>query len=536
MMNVFRKFQERKWEFILLFTIIAIGMFLRTYNFHEWLHFGSDQARDAILVDRVLNGTTPWPLLGADASNTHFKLGPIYYYFQIVSAKIFGSDVSVLAYPDVLFSILAIPLFYFLLRKYFEKHLSLIMTGLYASSFYIIEYSRFAWNPNPIPFFVMLFLFALMELFAAREKTSLLWIAALGVALGVSIQLHTLLLLILPVIFFSASVFLLGKNRGIWVKIILIVVIALILNFGQIKGEIETHGANSQLFLKAFTDRSQSGTGRFAASFEADLLSHAQANTHILSSLGDRGVFTFLSILSHPSRTDSRILYAVYVCGVMISIAFSLLGYGLLIRNALQEKDSGKKIFLGLMLTYAVLSFLVLFSVARGMPLRYFIHTTFVPFILLGLIIDWIRLTMPRQSAAVAVVIFLFCFSANASAIAAEASDLAHGSRGDRGFVVLGEAKQMVDHMIVQAAAAKDAYLFGGTEYVATYFKPLQYIAEKKGFRLERVKRKKAPLSDKPYFFIQKSSGVRESFEMSQFETIGNKDFGRIGIYQLRKQ
>jgi 4-amino-4-deoxy-L-arabinose transferase-like glycosyltransferase len=188
----------QKRVIIILGVILFVAIFLRTYHFHEWLHFGSDQVRDLVLVEGVVEHGNPWPTLGADASNTHFKLGPVYHYFQIISLMLFGVSAPAMAYPDVFFSLLSIPLFFVLLRKCFEENLALALTLLYAFSYYSIEFSRFAWNSNPLPFFVALFLLAFLHFLEEREKTPLAWSVLLGIAIGVGIQLHTLLLLLFP--------------------------------------------------------------------------------------------------------------------------------------------------------------------------------------------------------------------------------------------------------------------------------------------------------------------------------------------------
>ena len=133
----------------ILAVIILVGIFLRAYNFHDWLEFRNDQSRDAFLVRDVIDGNLAWPLLGPKMSFTGtlynsdeanaFHLGPMYYYFQIISAKIFGDYPDKLAYPDLLFSILSIPLLYFFLNIYFSRKLSLSLTGLYAISDYFIH-------------------------------------------------------------------------------------------------------------------------------------------------------------------------------------------------------------------------------------------------------------------------------------------------------------------------------------------------------------------------------------------------------------
>jgi 4-amino-4-deoxy-L-arabinose transferase-like glycosyltransferase len=191
--------KTEKRMILILGAILAVSIFLRVYHFHDWLHFGSDQARDLELVEGVVDHGKSWPLLGADASNTHFKLGPAYHYFQIIAMMLFGDDPSVMAYPDVLFSLLVIPLFFAFLRKYFDEDLSLILVFLYAVSFFSVEFSRFAWNPNPLPFFVALFLLSMLRFLEDGERTAWMWSLSLGIALGIGIQLHTLLLLLLPI-------------------------------------------------------------------------------------------------------------------------------------------------------------------------------------------------------------------------------------------------------------------------------------------------------------------------------------------------
>jgi hypothetical protein len=117
----FRKITKQTW---ILLAIILLGTFLRAYNLNDWLDFGDDQVHDAILVEAVVRGETAWPLLGPDMSKSgngstegssrenRFHIGPVYYYFQILSAKMFGTEPYRLAYPDLLFSILSIPLFF----------------------------------------------------------------------------------------------------------------------------------------------------------------------------------------------------------------------------------------------------------------------------------------------------------------------------------------------------------------------------------------------------------------------------------------
>jgi 4-amino-4-deoxy-L-arabinose transferase-like glycosyltransferase len=537
-MFLHKKIQERKWEILILSLIIVIGIFLRTYHFHEWLHFGSDQVRDVIVAENVVSHTSAWPLLGADASNTHFKLGPMYNYFQIAAEKIFGQgDVAVAAYPDLLFSILTLPLFYFFLRKYFDQQLSLVLTLLYTVSFYTVEFSRFAWNQNPVPFFVMLYLYAFSEFFAAREKTAFVWIAVLGIAFGVAVQLHTLLLILIPTHFVIAGAYLLRKEWRVWSKVILIIGMAILLNASQIVSEVNTHGDNTKFFMNAFTDRSGSGLERFLDSFEEDTLAHAQANAHILSSLGHKWIVNFTTLLAYPNKSGSTAMYALAGIGIVVSVLFSVFGYGLLVRNFCYAQDNKKKEFFGLLLLYVALSFGILFSVARGAPLRYFIHTTFVPFVIFGCVVQWLRSRFPQSRGTVFITLLVVMLvGTNAYSLSIEASHLAKGTRGDSGWVVLGEAEQMVQYIIASSAPAREADLIGGIVYMSTYYKSLRYLAAQKNFQLNRGSTSENFKQDKPLFYIGAIFRPEKARKMSHYPVLTNQTFGQIGITQFFKE
>lgn len=519
----------------MLLLIVSVGVFVRTYHFREWLHFGSDQARDVMLVGDVIDGNEPLPLLGMEAGNTRFDLGPAYYYFQITSASIFGVRPDTMAYPDLLFSILTIPLAFFLFRKLFDTNLSLALTGLYSISFYVVEYSRFAWNPNMIPFFVGLFLLSLTEFMEAGEKTRWRWILALGTAIGIGVQLHTILLFLFPAMLFGMFLFFIRKNIGTATRLGAIIVIAFALNIPQVMSEVHTHGKNTKLFFKALTDRSGSGGSQFMESFKTDILCHAQANSHMLSALGHHGNCDFLSLLEHPERFSNISSRSLVYVGIVLSVIFSAIGYGLMVFLAFCDSDPKRRKFLLVVLVYASLSFVILFSVIIGAPLRYFIHATFIPFILLGLILVQIRKSFTSQPARVfAGTAIVASALFNMWAIGVEASELASGTRGNSGFVVLGEAEHMVAYMKERAGSWTEANLAGGTAHFSTYYKPLKYIAAQEGLDIHLAKRKHPPVSEIPYFFVYQPFNSEYPLAPEGYDVLDHRDFGRTGIYHLR--
>jgi len=193
---------KKNWKYFLFVFLIGIAFLARVYKFDDWLFVKSDQIRDAVMGSEAFaNGPSYLPLLGPRAGGTMLRLGPIFYYFQYASSVIFNrTDAPVFAYPNLLFSLLVIPLFYLFLKKYFSRNWSMVLTVVFSFSFLAIEYSRFAWNPNSIPFFNLLFFYSLLQFFDQNEKKKTLWAVMAGLSLAISTQLHFSSFVVLPVV------------------------------------------------------------------------------------------------------------------------------------------------------------------------------------------------------------------------------------------------------------------------------------------------------------------------------------------------
>lgn len=254
-----RNIPKHIWVLVL---IVLIGVFFRVYHFHDWLPFKGDGFRDATMISNsYVAGIESLPLLGPRAAGTMLRLGPIFYYFQYASASMFDSmSAPVLAYPDLFFSILAIPLFYFFSRQYFSIPWSLALTGMLATSFLAIEYGRFAWNPNSTLFFVLAFSLSFLRVFdtapdALRKRH--LWAVGAGITLGIATQLHFSSFLGLPIVI---GLFLLWNWRKTK-KVISLKVIAcflasvLFIYTPVLMSEYFKQGENSRRFISALESK-----------------------------------------------------------------------------------------------------------------------------------------------------------------------------------------------------------------------------------------------------------------------------------------
>jgi 4-amino-4-deoxy-L-arabinose transferase-like glycosyltransferase len=285
MENFFQKIKAH-WKFWLVFAAtILFAIFLRTYDHSDLLRFGKDQARDAAIIRDIIAERQPLPLIGPRAYGTEFKMGPIFYYFQYASARIFGTEPDKMAYPDLLFSILTIPVLYLFLRKYFGRNIALSLTALYAVSFFAVQNGRFAWNPNSLPLFSILFLYALLELSDSDSRKKILWSILGGVALGIGVQLHTLFILVMSIFFILYCAYFFQKKPLPWKNLAIIFSVAIFLNLPQLISEIKTGGQNSRAFLAGITQKTQ-----VSYPFPTNILMagtwHLQANALFIAPLG----------------------------------------------------------------------------------------------------------------------------------------------------------------------------------------------------------------------------------------------------------
>ena len=526
----------------MLVAIVAVGIFLRTYQLHNWLYFYPDQARDLMIVDDYLTGRAELPLLGFKAASSKFQLGAMYSYFQIMAAKTFGSSPATMAYPDVLFGILSIPLLYLFLKKYFDERFSLALTGLYSISFYAIRYSRFAWNSNPIPFFVLLFLLALWEFLVGKEKTAWRWIVALGIALGVGVQLHTVLLILLPLTLAAAFGYYFAVNQNkAWQKWLVILLVALILNTGQIISEMGSGFKNTKYFVRVLSDRSPNESSGVLQNLALDIICNAQANSLYLSSFQNKDECDSLSYLKNGDYVNFNVAeYANTWTSMLAGLGLLIFGYWQLVCCWRQEQVEKKKLFLGLNLVFGLLTFIVMFPiVGHNGQVRYFMPIIFLPFLFLGLAGKYFLAKFPRKHVWL-LALLLVLVGLNFFTILTEVSQLEAKTRSNAQYVVLGELEEVNQYIIAQSQPQKEAYVFGGQKYMQNFYRQLFYTAAQEDFNLNRVSRHPEDIpAEKPIFFIDQNPDATEigkyltlPTEMG-FKVLYHKNFGNVAVYRI---
>jgi hypothetical protein len=363
------EFFKKNWVWMVLALIVALAVGIRVWHFSDWLHFGMDQARDANLIsDAVQNGPAQLPLLGPRAGGTFVRLGPIFYYFEYLSAKITCSiQPPVFAYPDLLFSILVIPLFFIFLKLFFKNATALLVTALYAFNFVVIQFSRFAWNPNSIPFWTLLTFFALLR--AADEKRKgkkYFWLMLFAAGWAVVGQLHFIALAAVPAVVFFFLLWT-GKWKNFnWKEVAVVAAMMLIFFAPVVLSDLKMSGDNIKQFIWAFKYKPQQHS--LASNLKADITLHANYHTQILT--------TYIS----PTGKAS----------LLAGVALFLFGLFYILKGLKKEADGSRKNFLKLIFVWTTVSFLVLIPFAFQIKPRFLFFEIFVPFIFVGFGIEWL--------------------------------------------------------------------------------------------------------------------------------------------------
>ena len=383
MIDMEQKSGQRQWRWqvvAILIGILCVGFFLRSYHFSDLLHFELDQARDARVIDVAAEGSfVDLPLLGPKAGGTFLRLGPFFYIFQYLSGLVFGMNPVGYALGVMLLSVATLGAFFLFARRFFSDQLSLGLTAIFSVSLFFVLYGRFAWNPNPIPFFIISGFYALLRSVDIHEQRRGMWFVLCVAFLGIASQLHFLVFITLPV--FMASFLLIRRPKYSWKTWLAAFGIISILYLPVVLNEIETRGQNSQEFFMAITKKSTKEERSLPEKFLRDVSEHGLANLVILTGF-EGGAFPVLRIEKGAltslclDRCDEGKWYGV------AAILISMLSVFALIWFWWRERDRVKSDFLLVALLWLGITFLVFLPLSYGIAPRFFLLSG--PFFLLA--------------------------------------------------------------------------------------------------------------------------------------------------------
>lgn len=524
MKKLTEKFRKNPYLWTVIILVLSLGIFFRTYKYHDLLRFNADQGRDAELVAGVLQGKQAWPLLGPKAGGTTFKLGPVFYYFQITAAKIFGDSPDKMAYPDLFAGIMAIPLLYLFLRKYFDVRIALCLSSIFALSQFAIRWARFAWNPNSAPFWTVLILYVLHEIIVKKENHKYLWAVVAGVAIGISMQLHTLLMLNLPLTVTIIFGFLAYKKEKVWKYYFIIVALALLVNVPQFYNEYLTKGENIQAFFLG-TQKKESSQGSIVANFMQGNNAVFQIVPNILTGYEIADDFKL--------NTDNTKDLLVVVLGAI----FTLSGIYLAFKSFQSEEDETKKRFLLLIAIYTIIAYVFYLKLAFEISVRMYLVVFFVPYFLLGFWLKFLAKKYQKNWLAVFLLVWIFFAGVNLYFVKKyfEEFNGYASANGSVNISTLGELEKYASFISAHTTNGEKVYISGDKKFFFINYLPMRYLVAKSGGELLQVGSKET-LSLNKYFYLARENKIKPLKKDQSVNIAGEKSYGKFTILLIEKK
>ena len=390
-----------------IIAVIFLGIFLRTYHFSSGLLFEIDQSYDTRIVSNAVEqGIGNLPLLGPTAGGGRaLRLGPAFYYMQYASAKIFGNKPVGHAMLVLIFSILAIPLFYFFCRNYFSEKISLPLLALFSASFFMIVYGRFSWSPNVLPFLIIATFYALLKSIHA-EKNKECWFLLTVFLISVTSQIHFNSFFTIPTISF---LFLAYKRPRFKLKIWLLAIGIVLLAYSpMILNDFKTNGENIGFFLKKISKGGSPQKNIFQKT--ALDLNYISSEFLFINTAADH--VNGKRLVGTGFKNDANLKWHI------IAILIFLIEIFFLVFNFFKEKNSLRKDFLLIVLLWIILPFLYFYSLLSGnfhMYPRFFLLLAPLPFILLGILFEKMLTLNKRIGFLVVSMLSIFLLFLNLS-------------------------------------------------------------------------------------------------------------------------
>ncbi len=547
-MQKLKNYLAKNYVWVVLAIIMVGAIFVRIYKFDDWLYFKMDQSRDALLISNAVEkGPQELPLLGARAGAVKLKhgflrLGPIFYYFQYAAGVIFHSTQPyVFAYPDLFFSILAIPLLYLLLRLYFSKRNSLLITAMYAFSFIIIQYSRFAWNPNSLQFFLLLSFYGLLKfLNETSEKRKRWWLAVWAIGMTIGSQLHFFgffslvgisgLLIIFHFQLWKKQQLLAGLKKEALKKIASYVGIGVlvfsIFYAPVFISEIRKNGQNTKNFFEAI------GSKPANKPFVEKLSKTVTENLKY---------YCLVTTSQCYGSSLSKELPAISLTGLIL-----LAGAILVVRKLRKKGITGiQKDFLILLVAWVTVFTVLTIPVAFQLRPRFFIVVFAVPFIFLGLLFEYLEEKMKiKQVVAISILITAAIIAWNSYGTYAWFKEQAKSQRSSfivkrtlilkaKDGVTLGQLQGVTDWMYARHQTGSTLYYYVKPEHI----RPLEFLlTNKKDKKLNFVTMKINEDPKAQFFAVTPTKSgldpVTKKFG-TDIEIIASQKFGQLMVFEI---
>lgn len=187
---------------VIFYIILALGIFLRSWNAIPWFTYGHDQDLAGWIIKDILK-EGHLRLIGQETSSEGIFIGPLFYYLQIPFYLLTKMDpVGSLLLP-ILLGAFAIYSYYFVFSKVFDKRVGLITSFFYAVSNYVIFVDREVVPTMPVMLWGVWYFYALNLILKGNQKGWILGLGLMGLVWHINMGLAILSPILLLVQFLS---------------------------------------------------------------------------------------------------------------------------------------------------------------------------------------------------------------------------------------------------------------------------------------------------------------------------------------------
>ncbi len=530
--------------FWIVLGITLFGAFLRAYHFGDWMHYQLDQARDFRVVHAaIVYGPGELPLQGPRAAGSFLRLGPLLYYMEYGSALVFGDTPAGSVMIILILNILAVPLFFVFLRRFFEWRLSAGLTGIFAVSLFMIVYSRFGWNPTLVPFFMILFAYALLQV-TDGDKNSPWWLVGAAGALAFIANMHFVAFVTVPVI--AIAYFIWTRPRIKWTWWLLAIGVFIFLNVPLIVNDIKTGGENTKEFVDVALNRS-SGDNKNTHNIVDKTVRNVGMHTQYYWLVLTGNQFAVLPELKgRDIRCNYDCKHGLVFGGVsFVMIFFGVLGWVLLYKN---EQNVDKKNFLRLVLLWGLIVFAVYTPLAYDIAPRFFLLNVPLMFIMLGFVLNIISTRNKKIENIFIIIVIAICIISNLFFVQKYYRELAQASTSEN-FVlnhsdkILKEKTRVTFSQMMKITDWMDSkyrengwpiFMYGQPEYKRAFWERID---------VRDIPRDHIPKDLKPlyregnYFIVIRTQSDQKGFLknfLKCLDIVERKNFGTLMTYYFK--
>jgi hypothetical protein len=213
-----------KHQNLVLWGIIILALFFRTYKLTAYFGFAHEQDLQAFIVKDILVNHHP-RLIGQETSISGWFIGPLYYYLIAAFIWLFGMDPIGSLFPITMIAIATVVSVYWVMKNLYGPRAGYIASFIYAVSMNIAALDRWAVPTQPSLLWAIWFFWVLVNYLQGNFRVTPVLIILLGLIWHIHIAFIPLLVLIPIAIILSRKKFKFLINRELIISLFVFVIL-----------------------------------------------------------------------------------------------------------------------------------------------------------------------------------------------------------------------------------------------------------------------------------------------------------------------